>query len=171
MIAQPDLIAAARDGDGAAIARLLAQAQPDIRRYAQYNCRTAGDVEEAVQEVLILLYRRIATLRAVGAFSGWLAVMVRRTCWRLARALAGRPLSIEDTQVAERLAAATDGELRVDLARAIEALPEHYRRIVLLRDVQELTIDEIAAAVSASRETVKARLHRARAMIRDYLAT
>ncbi|MBR1222281.1 RNA polymerase sigma factor [Bradyrhizobium sp. U87765 SZCCT0131] len=170
MMAEPDLIAAARDGDGAAIARLLAQAQPDIRRYARYNCRTASDVEEAVQEVLILLYRRIATLRAIGAFSGWLATMVRRTCWRLARGLTGLAVPIEDAEVAGRSATASDGELRVDLARAIEALPEHYRRIVLLRDVEELTIDEIAAAVSASREAVKARLHRARALIRDYLA-
>lgn len=171
MTAGPDLIAAARGGDSDAIARLLAKAQPDIRRYAQYNCRTASDVEEAVQEVLILLYRRIASLRAIGAFSGWLAAIVRRTCWRLARAVTGQAVPLEEAQVAERLVTASDGELRLDLARAIEALPEHYRRIVLLRDVEERTIDEIAVAVAASREAVKARLHRARALIRDYLAS
>ncbi len=169
MTAHPDLIIAAQGGDVTAIARLLAQAQPDIRRYAQYNCRTAGDVEEAVQEVLILTYRRISSLRAVGAFSGWLLAMVRRTCWRLARVMLGRALPLDD--VSDRLVTATDNELRLDLERAIQSLPEHYRTIILLRDVEELTIDEIAAAQSASREAVKARLHRARTLIREYLMT
>ena len=41
-----DLIASARNGDAAAITSLLAAAQPDIRRYAEYNCRTASDVDE-----------------------------------------------------------------------------------------------------------------------------
>ncbi|MEN3375785.1 MAG: hypothetical protein V7604_1140, partial [Hyphomicrobiales bacterium] len=61
MAVQPELIAAAQAGDSNAIALLLARAQPDIRRYAQYNCRTASDVEDAVQEVLILTYRKIAS--------------------------------------------------------------------------------------------------------------
>jgi DNA-directed RNA polymerase specialized sigma24 family protein len=48
-------------------------------------------------------------------------------------------------------------------------LPEHYRQIVLLRDVDELTIDEIAQSLSLSREAVKGRLHLARGLIREYL--
>lgn len=170
MTARTELVIAAQGGDAAAIASLLAQAQPDIRRYAQYNCRTAGDVEEAVQEVLILTYRKISSLRAVGAFSGWLLAMVRRTCWRLARAMLGRALPLDDVPISDRLVTATDSELRLDLERAIQSLPEHYRTVILLRDVEELTIDEIADALSLSREAVKARLHRARSLIREYLA-
>ena len=48
-------------------------------------------------------------------------------------------------------------------------VPEHYRQIVLLRDVDELTIDEIAQSLSLSREAVKGRLHLARGLIREYL--
>ena len=68
-----------------------------------------------------------------------------------------------------RLATVDDAELRLDLTNAIQSLPEHYRQIVLLRDVDDLTIDEIAQSLSLSREAVKGRLHRARGLIREYL--
>ncbi len=60
--------------------------------------------------------------------------------------------------------------LRLDLAAAFEALPPHYRDVALMRDLQEMTIDEIAAALDLSRQAVKARLHRARLLLREYLA-
>lgn len=52
---------------------------------------------------------------------------------------------------------------------AIQSLPDHYREVVLLRDIEELSIDEIAGVLGLSRESVKARIHRARLMIREYL--
>ena len=168
--AEPDLIAAAQAGDNKAIGLLLARAQPDIRRYAQYSCRTASDVDEAVQEVLILIYRKIASLRAAGAFSAWLSSMVRHTCWRLARAVLGRAVSLDALADSVAFATRNDEDLRLDLINAIQSLPEHYRRIVLMRDIDEMTINEIAHALSLSREAVKGRLHRARGLIREYLA-
>src|SRR6185312_11251369 len=59
----PSLIEAARSGDADALVSLIAVAQPDIRRYAARNCR-AADIDDAVQETLLLLYRRVGTLRA-----------------------------------------------------------------------------------------------------------
>ena len=64
----------------------------------------------------------------------------------------------------------SDAEIRLDLAAAIQSLPAHYRNIVLLRDLEELTIDEISATLELSREAVKARLHRARKLLREYLS-
>ena len=61
-------------------------------------------------------------------------------------------------------------ELRVDLARAIQSLPDHYREVVLLRDVEEMTIDEIAGTLGKTREATKANLHRARLLLREYLS-
>jgi len=165
----PNLIAAAQAGDSRSIALLLARAQPDIRRYARYSCRTASDVDEAVQEVLILTYRKIASLRAVGAFSAWLSSMVRRVCWRLARAVLPSGLSMDSLSDSSLFATRDDQDLRLDLVKAIQSLPEHYRLIVLMRDMEELTIDEIGQAVSLSREAVKGRLHRARGLIQEYL--
>lgn len=55
------------------------------------------------------------------------------------------------------------------MAAAFEELPPHYRDVALMRDVREMTIDEVADALGATRQTVKARLHRARALRREYL--
>ena len=60
-------------------------------------------------------------------------------------------------------------DIRIDLSRAIHSLPEHYREVILLRDIEEFSIDEIASVLSLTRESVKARIHRARFMIREYL--
>jgi len=60
-------------------------------------------------------------------------------------------------------------ELRRDISRAIQSLPEHYREVVLLRDIEELSVNDIAQVLDLTREAVKARLHRARAMMREYL--
>ena len=61
-------------------------------------------------------------------------------------------------------------DLRLDLSRAIQSLPEHYRAVIVMRDLEELSIDEIAGLTGLSRESVKARIHRARIIIREYLA-
>ncbi len=163
-----ELIVSARDGDVGAIALLLAAAQPDIRRYARVSCKTA-DVDDAVQDALCLLHRHIGRLRAVSAFSSWLFAVVRRECIRLDRMARGRRAPIEEIENDFRFAARPETELRMDLAGAINSLPDHYRQIVVLRDIEELTIDEIAFAIDASREAVKARLHRARLLLREYL--
>ena len=161
---------AACRGDQGAIAQLLDIAQPDIRRYARAACRTSADAEDAAQEALWLLFRRVGTIRSLAAFSGWLFTVVRRECLRLARRARLMPAeTIEEAGLDRVFVARTDAELRIDLAASIEALPAHYREVALMRDIREMTIDEIAAALGATRQTVKARLHRARLLMREYL--
>lgn len=164
---EPDVVRAATLGDRDALVRLLAAAQPDIRRYAQRTCRNASDIDDAVQEALWLLARRVGTLRAVSSFSAWLFAIVRRECLRLAHRLRSSE-ALEDAaaKVVERR---LDAELQIDLAAALQSLPEHYRAVILLRDVEEQTIDEISAALGLSREATKGRLHRARSLVREYL--
>ena len=147
--------------------RLLAAAQPNIRRFAQRTCRTSSDVDDAVQEALWLLARRIGTLRAVGAFWAWLSAIVMRECLRLARRVtSGEPL---DDHADRLLAQRAEPDLRLDVAAALQSLPDHYRTVIVLRDVEERTVGEIAAALGLTREAVKARLHRARGLVREYL--
>lgn len=164
-----DLVSRAMAGDTEAIARLLKLAQTDIRRYARRSCRNPSDAEEAVQETLIVLYRKIGTLRQVGAMSGWLFAIVNRYCLRLAMRMAGVSYAQEAEAIERRFARMPTDELRLDIARAIESLPAHYREIVVLRDMEELTIDEIAERLTGTRESVKAKLHRARGLLREYL--
>ena len=64
-----DLVARATAGDAGAIVALLSVAQTDIRRYARRSCRNTSDAEDAVQETLIVLYRKVGSLRQVGAIS------------------------------------------------------------------------------------------------------
>ncbi len=156
---------AACRGEQAALVRLIEITQPDIRRYARAACASSADAEDAAQEALWLLFRRVGTIRSLAAISGWLFTVVRRECLRLARR-AGLPVPADaEEAVFDR----PDVELRLDIAAAIEALPAHYREVALMRDVREMTIDEIAVATASTRQAVKARLHRARLMMREYL--
>lgn len=160
---------AARLGDRAAIVRLLERTQPDIRRYARATCRTSSDADDATQETLLLLSRHVGAIRAFAALSGWLFSVVRRECLRLARRT-GLVAAIDEEALEVHLARRPEAELRLDLAAAFEALAPHYREVAVMRDLRDMTIDEIAAALDLSRQAVKARLHRARLLMREYLA-
>ena len=158
------LVAAARDGDARAIRELLTQAQPDIRRYARRSC-AADNVDDAVQETLIVLHRRVGTLRTLTSVSGWLVAVVRRECLRFARLFTRNgPAPISEP------AYETDEAASLDVSAAIESLPPQYREVVILRDFEELTVDEIGRRLDLTREAVKGRLHRARGLLREYLS-
>ena len=167
LVRNQPLLDAARAGDVSAIERLLAVCQPDIRRYAQRNC-LISDVDDAVQESLLVLSRKVGSLRAAAAFSSWLFAIVRRECHRMAR----KTLSTDpwdDDKVEAWLARLPVDDLRHDVAAALESLPAHYREIIVLRDLNEMTIGEIADQLNETRAAVKSRLHRARQLTREYL--
>lgn len=161
------LLKAACLGDNTALVHLLEVWQPDIRRYAVRHC-LASDVDDAVQEAMFIITRRLQTLRVLGAFSGWLFQVVRRECRRLERHLF-RQDPYDEVKMEHWLATQTDESVRVDLVRALESLPQHYREIILLRDFQERTVQEIAAHLELTTAAAKSRLHRARQLIREYL--
>lgn len=163
----------ARDGDEGAINALIIATQPDIRRYAKHSC-AAANVDDAVQETLWVLSRRIGTVKMLASLPAWLFTIVKRECFRVAQrsksdALLSAAEDIDELPDDLRLSHRPENELRVDLIRAIQSLPEHYRYLVLLRDINGMTIEEIADDLKSSRESVKARLHRARLLIREYL--
>lgn len=160
---------AARLGDRDAVVLLLQRVQPDIRRYARATCRTSADSEDAAQQALWQLSRHVGAVRALASLSGWLYQVVRRECLRLARR-AGLIADVDEAALEASLAARPEAELRLDLAAAFEALPPQYREVALMRDLKEMTIDEIAATLGLSRQATKARLHRARLLLREYLA-
>jgi RNA polymerase sigma factor (sigma-70 family) len=164
---QEGLILAAQSGDSAALNRLLSACQTDARRYARRHC-AASDVDDAVQETLLILARKVKSLKAVAAFSGWLFTIVRRECQRLSRRMFGRELSIEEL-ADEQLAMRSDEGLHLDLIAALESLPAHYLEVILLRDFAELTISEMGQKLGMQAPGVKSRLHRARELVREYL--
>ncbi|MDQ6645749.1 MAG: RNA polymerase sigma factor, partial [Pseudomonadota bacterium] len=82
----PLLLEAARQGDIVAVERLLTHCRSDLQRIAQTQCSSSVDPEDAVQESLLLIYRRIGALRTVASFPAWTFSIVRRECHRLWRA-------------------------------------------------------------------------------------
>lgn len=158
---------AAHKGDPDALEQLLALCQPDLRRYARRACMVS-DVDDAVQEALLVLARRLQAVRELAAFSGWLFRIVQRECHRLGRrALPGDPF---DDAGAERwLAAHDDVARRVEVVNALECLPRDYLHVILLRDIEGCSIAEIGQQLGVTPATARSRLHRARACLRELL--
>jgi DNA-directed RNA polymerase specialized sigma24 family protein len=166
---QAQTFAAAQAGDSAALEQLLTQLRPDIRRYASYQCKRSSAVDDVVQEALIILYRRVGTVRSVTALSKWLFQVVARLCMLPALMFMRGVEGLQQVEDSAHFSSAPVDELRIDLIRALGSLPAQYREVILLRDLQEKTINEIAAHLGITREAAKSRLHRARALVREYL--
>lgn len=162
------LVEAACNGDAAAIEKLLALSQPDLRRFARRSCASSEDADDAVQVALWNLQRNIGSLRVISALAGWLFRIVERECYRLLR-LQRKTEELTDVMADNLQQAPAPQALRRDLAGALAALPADYREVLILRDIDELTAPEVAEQLSISVPAVKSRLHRARAMMRERL--
>ncbi len=161
------LIEAARQGDEAALRLLLQDSQSNLRRIAEAQCASHADAEDAVQETLLTVYRRIGALRTITSYTAWLFSIVRHECQRLMRGMQGHvELPDDDHPI---FAYYTTPGLHIDLAAAIQSLPDKYREAIVLRDFEECSIGEMANDLRLSREAVKSRIHRGRLLIREYL--
>ncbi|MFF5126690.1 RNA polymerase sigma factor [Streptomyces syringium] len=168
------LIKAAQDGDVTSLTTVVMESQPHVRRFALSLCSSPQDAEDAAQEALIILYRKIGTLRATGALASWMFRIVRNECLRQVRLLVSR--SEEATAESEAAAepSAEDTVLRrleaERIAAAVSALPRDQRQVLIMRDVQGLPGKTVAHALGLSSAAMKSRLHRARAALRHSLA-
>lgn len=163
------VLAAAQAGDPAAIDRMLRELQPDIRRYARRQCHRTSAIEDVVQEALIVLYRRLGNVRDPLAVAGWIFRVVTRLCMLPVLGLIRGAEVLNERHEAEHFAQVPRDDLRMDLTRALESLPEMYRQVILLRDMEQLTIGEAADRLRITREACKSRIHRGRALLREYL--
>lgn len=166
---QENTFTAAQAGDPAALQQLLMALRPSIRRYASYQCRHSSAVDDVVQEAMIILYRKVGTVRSIRALSGWLMKIVARLCSLPAVLFIKGVEELRNIDNASHFSSMPTDELRIDLVRALESLSASHREIILLRDWQEMTIDEIANSLGITPEASKSRLHRARTMVREYL--
>ncbi|GGV33051.1 RNA polymerase sigma factor [Actinomadura cremea] len=163
------LITAAQGGDLESIAALVSGSHPHVRRFARSLCASPEDAEDAAQEALIILYRKIGTLRASGALASWMFRIVRNECVRRARL---RPAHHEPVPDFATVSAEDEvlNRLEADrVAAAIAALPADQRRVLIMRDVQGHSGRTVAAALGLSLAAMKSRLHRARAAVHHTL--
>jgi RNA polymerase sigma factor (sigma-70 family) len=158
-----------RDADRAMQAGQATLGRADIRRYARRHCHRTSIIEDVVQEALIVVYRRVGTIRSPAALAGWLVTVVARLCTLPALMLMRGVEELASLEESRELAKVPPDELRMDLVNAIESLSPSDREVVLLRDLEDLTIGEIAGRLGVTREAAKSRLRRARALVREYL--
>lgn len=166
------VISAAQQGDPRAIALLLDGSHAHVHRFARTLCSTPEDAEDAAQEALIVLYRKIGTLRAAAALASWMFQIVRHECIRRSRmALRGAiPISpVTNEASVEEVALA---RLEVErIVNSIASLPSDQRAVLVLRDIQGLSGKATAQTLGLSRSAMKSRLHRGREALRAQLKT
>lgn len=163
------VVDAAQQGDPGALTSLVSGSHAHVQRFAHTLCATPEDAEDATQEALIVLYRKIGTLRATAALASWMFSIVRHECVRRTRLRlrrqsfsAGVEPSAED---------ATLARLEIErIVTTIADLPPEQRAVLVLRDIQGLSGAETARALGLSRAAMKSRLHRGREAIRARLA-
>lgn len=163
------LVLAAQSGDVESITTLVHASHPHVHRFAHSLCATPQDAEDAAQEALIILYRKIGTLRASAALASWMYRIVRNECLRRASSLFRRRDQLLDLSSSS---AEDDVMRRLEAERlvaAIAALPADQRSVLIMRDVQNLPGRAVADAVGLSSAAMKSRLHRARAAVRHAL--
>lgn len=136
----------------------------------------AGEAQEVAQEAFIRAHRALPRFRGDAKLSTWLYAITSRLC--LSRLASGeRRLARQGEDALLRLsdsapgpdAALERGELEAALQRAIAELPEDRRIVVVLRDLEGLSYEEIAQVLELELGTVRSRLHRARADLKDKL--
>lgn len=165
------LVESACEGHTDAIEELLRQCQPSVTQFARKYCATPQDVEDAVQQTLWLIYRKINTLKSTQAFVSWIFTIVRNQCYRLL----ARYHAVDTVEVSKLDLLAMGGEsdlydaLKVDVVSAIAQLPTIYREVLIMRDIQGYSTPEVAERLNLSSAAVKSRLHRARNLLRDML--
>jgi RNA polymerase sigma-70 factor (ECF subfamily) len=175
------LLDAARQGDGDALEALLKDLQPRLYRFSLKMCGRTEDAQDVLQDTLFAAARTVRGFRGASSVSTWLYTIARSFCIKKRRrsVFAPKVVSLEADPTAARTAAApdrdperllADRELASALEAAIAGLDADTREVLLLRDVEGLPADEVAAITGRSVSAVKSRLHRGRIAVRERLA-
>lgn len=161
----------AQDERKAAFDRLVLEHQAAALRVALNILQDRHLAEDAVQEAFLTAYLRIDQLRNPAAFPGWLNRIVRTHCYRLVRGSAPAQESLDsgDTLLTDQPTPESlleSQELRHEIRRALDALPEHERAVTEGYYIQGETQQEIADRLEVPVTTVKKRLQYARTHLR-----
>jgi len=184
------LVQLLRAGDVTGLEVLMEAYAARVYRLAHGITRNPADAEEVVQDVFLTVARKIAEFEGRSALSTWIYRITMNTALNKRRGKRSEvEVSLEEhlptfkedghregdrsflladwSQTPEEVL--LSGEGRAAVSRAIEALPDRYRAVLVLRDVEGLSNEEAAAALDESVASVKSRLHRARMALREQL--
>ena len=178
--AEADLVAGARQGEEAAVRAIIRHNNRRLFRVARAIVRDDSEAEDVVQESYVRAFTRLGDFRGESSLSTWLTrIVINEAYGRLRR----RRATVDWTTVEavptieaqiipfpspqldpERTMA--QHEISQLLERAIDALPDAFRVVLVARLIEEMSVEETAKLLSLRPETVKTRLHRARALLR-----
>lgn len=184
--ADPDreLVRRAQAGEFDAFDQLVNRHETRLFSLVSYMVGPSGEAEEVVQETFLSALEHLADFRGESSFRTWLTRIASNHALKVLRSRRAHgtvPLDQNEEEspvsppefIAQwrddpvRLAMA--GETKTILREALKELPEKYRVVFLLRDVEELSVQETANALGLTVENVKVRLMRARLMLRERL--
>ncbi|WP_328616238.1 RNA polymerase sigma factor [Amycolatopsis sp. NBC_00355] len=166
----------ARGGDPAALDQLLREVWPDVLRGCSRFLSHVEDAEEAAQDVLLIVAKRIGSFEGRSSFRTWVHAVMANSCRQKYRALQRRaaeqaPLERHDQVPDPRRTSLTAGS-RVDLLDALDQLERRTRNLaqaLVLRDFCGLEYREIARYLNVPVSTVRSRIHDARVIMRTLL--
>ncbi len=179
------LIEAAKQGDDRAFDRLWARYRDRVFRSLLKACGGNPDTtHDVLQDALLNAFKALQQFRGDANFATWLYTIARRLCIRARRDL-DRFYSLDDPlnsdegkEILRQLidqysqdpeAIAIENDLRERVQQAVAELPDSLRPVLQLRDIEGLSTEETAAKLGLTQAAVKARLHRARELLRQKL--
>jgi RNA polymerase sigma-70 factor (ECF subfamily) len=184
LLAEEELLRLARDGEADAFREIMRRHNPRLYRVARGVLRDEAEAEDVVQETFVHAFTGLSAFRGEAQLATWLTrIALNEALGRLRRRRMDVDLGSAETlrETAEILMfransrgddperAAAKSQIRLLLEQAIDALPEHFRLVFVMRDVEELGIEETAKLLGLRPQTVKTRLHRARRLLRASL--
>lgn len=179
-----ELLGRARGGDADAFATLVRRHDRYLYRVARSVLRDEVEAEDVVQQTLLKAFTELAQFRGDASLRTWLTRIALNDAIRRRR---GRRLLVElgeldsakertrsGAYLSESAGSTPEGEaarsqIRNLLERAIDDLPPAFRTILIMRDVEETSVEETASILGIKPETVRTRLHRARSRLRESL--
>jgi len=177
---EKDLILRCQQGDEAAFEALIHLHEKKVYALCRRMCRDEDDALEAAQDTFLAVWRGIGSFRADAQFSTWLYRLATNACLDLLRRekKRGGDVSLDDAEArldpADSAPQPEEAVERAETQRLVReglyALPDHYRQVLILRELEQLSYAEIAEATQLDVGTVKSRISRARTALRNYLA-
>jgi RNA polymerase sigma-70 factor (ECF subfamily) len=176
-------------GDEGAFTDFVQAFHARLSQYSFLMCGHREDAEEVAQETLLKVFESIDQLRDPSRLKAWVFRIAKNECFMKRRKSVFAPkveLSLDELkprmlgdgdatgiEIADWSSLPDDilldAELQDAVARSIRQLPDIYRSVVLLRDVEELTTEEAAEVLEVSTDVIKTRLHRGRLALRQHL--
>ena len=163
-----ELIARLQKRDEAAFEELIRQYEKKVYTLCFRMCGNSEDAEEAAQDAFLALWRGIDRFRQESSLSTWIYRLATNACIDTLRRRKKQSGSVDTSPQPQETV--EHREAQKLLQEGLSALPEEYRKVLILREIEGLSYTEIAESASIELGTVKSRISRGRSLLRNFLS-